>query len=122
MFDAKKAGLAELKARFERALEVHSPDAGRVGRAYLAALAEFLERGGSRSACRFPAGCTRYDGDGEPGPGIHRLGRRGAHPGPESPRRRRARSRFPVNPPAVLVEHARSNHFAELSHRTPQPE
>jgi hypothetical protein len=87
VFDAKKAGLAELKARFEREMEVHSPDAVRLGRAYLAALAEFLERGGSRSACRFPAGCTRYDGDGEPGPEIHRLGRRGAHPGPESPRR-----------------------------------
>jgi hypothetical protein len=43
VFDAKKAGLAELKARFERALEVHSPDAGRLGRAYLAALAEFLK-------------------------------------------------------------------------------
>ncbi len=86
MFDAEKAELAELKARFERALEVRSPDAGRLGRAYLATL-EFFERGGSRSACRSPAGCTRYDGDGEPGPEIHRLGRRGAHPGPESPRR-----------------------------------
>jgi hypothetical protein len=56
VFDAKKVELAELKARFERELEVHSPDAGRLGRAYLAALAEFFEKRRITVRLQIPSG------------------------------------------------------------------
>lgn len=42
MYDARKARLDELKARFERELGAHSREARESGKEYLAGLAEFL--------------------------------------------------------------------------------
>jgi hypothetical protein len=42
MYDARKARLDELKSRFEREFDAHSPAAQETGKEYLAGLAEFL--------------------------------------------------------------------------------